>query len=114
MHQVYQLVRPALIFITLCVSVHAFAQEDSDLDVIEAELKRSKPAPTVPPAQETAKKTSETEIKNENKIESILVPPLHWCRLEFLKKSIICVSCDQEYEFDDYIETFSEFLNKVK
>jgi dTDP-4-dehydrorhamnose 3,5-epimerase-like enzyme len=51
---------------------------------------------------------------DENKIESILVPPLHWCRLEFLKKSIICVSCDQEYEFDDYIETFSEFLNKVK
>jgi dTDP-4-dehydrorhamnose 3,5-epimerase-like enzyme len=51
---------------------------------------------------------------NEKNIKSILIPPLHWCRLEFLKKSIVSVACDQEYKFNDYIETFQEFLKKIK
>ena len=43
---------------------------------------------------------------------AILVPPKYWCSVRFLKKnSILMVMTDRYYEFEDYLETFSEFKN---
>ena len=42
--------------------------------------------------------------------KGILVPNLYWCRLKFLTTNgIIMIICDREYEFQDYIEKYSEF-----
>jgi len=49
------------------------------------------------------------------KNKAILVPPMIWCRLEFIKKnSIILVACNDTYKFSDYIETLKEFKNLEK
>jgi dTDP-4-dehydrorhamnose 3,5-epimerase-like enzyme len=41
----------------------------------------------------------------------ILIPNLYWCRLKFLtNNAIVMVACDRKYEFDDYIEKYSEFI----
>ena len=46
--------------------------------------------------------------------EGILIKPLTWCKLSFLtKNSIVQVFCDREYEFNDYIENFNDFLNII-
>lgn len=43
--------------------------------------------------------------------KALFVPPKTWCSVKFLKKnSIVLVLTDYEYNFSDYIETFSEFL----
>jgi dTDP-4-dehydrorhamnose 3,5-epimerase-like enzyme len=48
-------------------------------------------------------------LDSENN-EGILVPNLYWCRLKFLRSSgIVMIICDREYEFQDYIEKYSEF-----
>ena len=42
--------------------------------------------------------------------EGILVPNLYWCRLKFMTSNgIVMIICDREYEFQDYIEKYSEF-----
>ena len=42
--------------------------------------------------------------------KGILVPNLYWCRLKFLSTNgIVMIICDREYEFQDYIEKYSEF-----
>ena len=42
--------------------------------------------------------------------KGILVPNLYWCRLKFLSANgIVMIICDREYEFQDYIEKYSEF-----
>jgi dTDP-4-dehydrorhamnose 3,5-epimerase-like enzyme len=47
---------------------------------------------------------------NVKKNEAILVPNLIWCKLKFLNKnSIVMVACDRKYEFNDYIEKYSDF-----
>ena len=47
---------------------------------------------------------------NVKKKEAILVPNLIWCKLKFLNKnSIVMVACDRKYEFNDYIEKYSDF-----
>ena len=54
-----------------------------------------------------------TEINRIMKFGStirILVPNLYWCRLKFLSANgIVMIICDREYEFQDYIEKYSEF-----
>ena len=51
-------------------------------------------------------------ILDYKKNKAILVPPMIWCRLEFIKKnSIILVACNDTYKFSDYIETLKEFKN---
>ena len=54
---------------------------------------------------------------NSKKNKAILVPNLIWCRLKFLtKNAIVMVICNRKYEFNDYIEKYSEFkkFNKNK
>ena len=42
--------------------------------------------------------------------KAVLVPNLYWCRLKFLtSNAIVMVICDRKYEFQDYIEKYSEF-----
>ena len=42
--------------------------------------------------------------------KGILVPNLYWCRLKFLTANgVVMIICDREYEFQDYIEKYSEF-----
>jgi late competence protein required for DNA uptake (superfamily II DNA/RNA helicase) len=44
------------------------------------------------------------------KNKAILVPNLIWCRLKFLtKNAIVMVICNRKYEFNDYIEKYSDF-----
>ena len=43
--------------------------------------------------------------------KALLVPPIVWNRLEFLKNnSVVLVLTDYEYDFKDYIETYKEFI----
>ncbi len=45
---------------------------------------------------------------------TLLLKPKTWCRVKFIKKdSILLVFCDREYEFDDYIEYYKDFLNII-
>ena len=54
-------------------------------------------------------------ILNSTKNEGYLVKPKTWLRIKFLTKdSILMVACDKEYDFNDYIEKFSEFLKIIK
>jgi dTDP-4-dehydrorhamnose 3,5-epimerase-like enzyme len=54
-------------------------------------------------------------ILNSTKNEGYLVKPKTWLRIKFLTKdSILMVACDKEYDFNDYIEKFSEFLRIIK
>jgi dTDP-4-dehydrorhamnose 3,5-epimerase-like enzyme len=43
--------------------------------------------------------------------KALLVPPIVWNRLEFLKNnSVVLVLTDYQYDFKDYIETYKEFI----
>jgi dTDP-4-dehydrorhamnose 3,5-epimerase-like enzyme len=54
-------------------------------------------------------------ILNSAKKEGYLVKPKTWLRIKFLTKdAILMVACDKEYDFNDYIEKFSEFLKIIK
>ena len=42
--------------------------------------------------------------------KAIIVPPMVWCRLKFLKKnSIILIGCNDFYKYSDYVGTLKEF-----
>ena len=57
------------------------------------------------------KKISKNIILDENKMEGYLLSPKTWCKIKFLSNSaILLVACDREYEFNDYIENYSDFL----
>ena len=46
------------------------------------------------------------------KSKALLVPPKVWCSVEFLNKdSIIIVFNNYQYDFNDYIESYEEFIN---
>ena len=54
-------------------------------------------------------------ILDYGKKEGYLVKPKVWLKIKFLtKNSILMVVCDKEYEFDDYIEKFEDFLKIIK
>jgi|TARA_B110000037_G_scaffold117242_1_gene134520 hypothetical protein len=45
--------------------------------------------------------------------KALLVSPKTWCDVKFLtKNSIILVMCDYKYDFNDYIESYEDFVNK--
>ena len=49
-------------------------------------------------------------ILNAKNDKGILIPNLYWCRLKFLtNNAVVMVICDRKYEFQDYIEEYSEF-----
>jgi len=46
---------------------------------------------------------------------AVLVPPKYWCGVKFIgKNSILMVACDQYYDFNDYLETFTEYKKYLK
>ena len=49
-------------------------------------------------------------VLNSKNNRAFLVPNLIWCRLKFLtKNAIVLVVCDRKYEFNDYIENYTNF-----
>ena len=62
-----------------------------------------------------SKSKSGTISLNHLKKEGYLLKPKTWCKIKFLtKNAILLVACDMEYEFSDYIESYSEFLKIIK
>jgi UDP-2-acetamido-3-amino-2,3-dideoxy-glucuronate N-acetyltransferase len=59
-------------------------------------------------------------IKNKIKInyknkEGFLLEQKTWCKIKFnTNHSILMVFCDREYEFNDYIEKYKDFLKIIK
>ena len=54
-------------------------------------------------------------ILSHKKNTAILIPPKYWCGLNFLNNnSVIMVICDYGYDFNDYIEKFSEYEKYIK
>ena len=61
------------------------------------------------------KKTEKSINLSHKGSKALLVPPIVWNRLEFLKNnSVVLVLTDYEYDFKDYIETYEEFLTFQK
>ena len=55
--------------------------------------------------------------KNFNylKKQGLLLKPKTWCKIKFITdNSILMVFCDREYEYDDYIGRYNDFLKIVK
>ena len=53
------------------------------------------------------------KLSSSNK-NTLLLKPKTWCRVKFINKdSMLLVFCDREYEFDDYIEYYKDFLNII-
>ena len=54
-------------------------------------------------------------ILNHKKSTAVLIPPKYWCGLNFLNNNtIVMVICDYNYDFNDYIEKFSEYKKYMK
>ena len=48
---------------------------------------------------------------NYKRKEGFLLKPKTWCKIKFNSNhSILMVFCDREYEFNDYIEKYKDFL----
>ena len=57
------------------------------------------------------KKTEKSINLSHKDSKALLVPPIIWSRVEFLKNnSVVLVLTDYEYDFKDYIETYNEFI----
>ena len=63
----------------------------------------------------------ENKFKKQKKIISfdkkrgLLLKPKTWCKIKFkTNKCILMVFCDREYEFKDYVESYSAFLKMIK
>jgi dTDP-4-dehydrorhamnose 3,5-epimerase-like enzyme len=49
-------------------------------------------------------------VLNSKNNRALYVPNLIWCRLKFLtKNAIVLVACDRKYEFNDYIQNYTNF-----
>ena len=60
-----------------------------------------------------SKKIKKNITLDHKKNKAMLVPPKTWCDVKFLtKNSIILVLCDYKYNFNDYIESYEDFVNK--
>tara|TARA_B100000029_G_scaffold228490_1_gene226163 strand:+ start:1869 stop:2273 length:405 start_codon:yes stop_codon:yes gene_type:complete len=54
--------------------------------------------------------TKKSILIGKNSRYAILVPPKYWCSVKFLNKnSVLLVMTDRYYEFQDYLETFTEY-----
>lgn len=61
------------------------------------------------------KKVTGSKILDYKKKESFLLKPKNWCKVEFLtNNAILMCICNRHYEFDDYIESYSDFLKFIK
>ena len=59
-------------------------------------------------------KSSKKIIDYKNK-KGLLLKPKTWCKIKFKTNNcILMVFCDREYEFEDYIENYKNFLKIVK
>ena len=57
------------------------------------------------------KKTEKSISLSHNGSKALLVPPKIWSRVEFLNNNaVVLVLTDYEYDFNDYIETYKEFI----
>ena len=46
---------------------------------------------------------------------AVLVPPKYWCSIKFTNKnSILMVICDQNYDFDDYLESYDDYIKYLR
>jgi hypothetical protein len=53
------------------------------------------------------------KLSSSNK-NTLLLKPKTWCRVKFINKdSMLLVFCDREYEFNDYIEYYQNFLKII-
>ena len=60
----------------------------------------------------TIKKKIKIDYKNK---EGFLLKQKTWCKIKFnTNHSILMVFCDREYEFNDYIEKYKDFLEIIK
>ena len=58
---------------------------------------------------------SKNVILDSKKKKGILLEPLTWCKVTFkTKNAVMMVFCDREYEFNDYIEVYSEFKKIIR
>ena len=61
------------------------------------------------------KKNNKKVLLDAKKGRGILLKPLSWCKLSFkTKNAVIMVFCDREYEFNDYIEKYEDFIKIIK
>ena len=52
---------------------------------------------------------------NYKKKQGLLLKPKTWCKIKFdSNHSILMVFCDREYEHNDYIEKYKDFLTTIK
>tara|TARA_B110000238_G_C16016291_1_gene391190 strand:- start:15 stop:410 length:396 start_codon:yes stop_codon:yes gene_type:complete len=64
--------------------------------------------------QSISKNYNENSILDYRKKEGCLIKPKTWLKIKFLtKNAILMVICDKEYEFEDYIEKFDDFLKII-
>jgi len=62
-----------------------------------------------------SKKIKKNIILDHKKNKAILVHPRTWCDVKFLtKNSIILVLCDFKYDFNDYIESYEDFVKNYQ
>ena len=60
------------------------------------------------------KKNNKKVVLDDKKGRGILLKPLSWCKLSFkTKNAVIMVFCDREYEFNDYIEKYEDFIKII-
>jgi len=46
---------------------------------------------------------------------AVLVPPKYWCSIKFNNKnSILMVICDKNYDFDDYLESYDDYIKYLR
>jgi UDP-2-acetamido-3-amino-2,3-dideoxy-glucuronate N-acetyltransferase len=63
----------------------------------------------------TNSKKSKKVILDSKKKKGILLEPLTWCKVIFkTKNAVMMVFCDREYEFNDYIEVYSDFKKIIR
>ena len=61
------------------------------------------------------KKNNKKVLLGAKKGRGFLLKPLSWCKLSFkTKNAVIMVFCDREYEFNDYIEKYEDFIKIIK
>tara|TARA_Y100001970_G_scaffold290932_1_gene426301 strand:- start:1623 stop:2015 length:393 start_codon:yes stop_codon:yes gene_type:complete len=62
----------------------------------------------------TKKKKKKIFLNSKNK-KIVIVPPLHWCKINFLdKKSSLLVLCNVKFLEKEYIRKFETFLKYLK
>ncbi len=60
---------------------------------------------------EVLKKNKKIFILGKMNQDMLIVPPLHWCKINFLeKKSSILVLCDIKFSEKEYIRNYRKFL----